>query len=79
MWGENLVQPLESVTVALEPADTFLDGQAGFYRVGQWGQAGQGRQIAAGFGCVHKRFGFAPRLAPAGWGSRGFFGALFTT
>ena len=44
--GENLVQALERVMVALEPADAFLDREAGLRGLGHRANSGQGGQVA---------------------------------
>jgi hypothetical protein len=47
--GENLVQSLESVMVALVPADTFFDGKPRFHGILQGADAGErGRQAKGG-------------------------------
>ena len=44
--GEDLVQALERVMVTLEPADAFLDGEAGLRGLGHRANSGQGGQVA---------------------------------
>ena len=54
--GENLMQALEGVMIALEPVDTFLDGQAGLHRLVQRAKSGERRQAAVRLGGVHIEF-----------------------
>ena len=52
--GANLMEPFERIMVAFQPADAFLDGQAGLHRLRQRTDAGQRRQVAVGFVNAHK-------------------------
>ena len=52
---QDLMQTLEGVMVALEPAHAFLDGEAGFHRVLHRANACQRGQILVGFVNAHSQ------------------------
>ena len=55
--GKDLVQPLAGVVVTLEPADAFLDGEAGLRGLVHGTDPGQRRQMAIRLISAHKQDG----------------------
>ena len=52
--GENLVQPLEAVVIALVASNAFFDGQARLHCVLQSANTGEGGRLAKGGRRIHK-------------------------